>query len=271
MRDILLVSCFNELTNTIYDMLSQDNKVQLCPADSEMLQKTIEISKPELIVVLLNGLDESANPMFISLNNAYKHIPVLCCGNDDEQNIFQPHINPEQFNVIATPDNRDTLYDAVNKTLSGEFSNNDAASSLPESDDSVPDNNSVSQTSSQNNPDKKAILLVDDDPLLLRTVRSLLHDKYKILMATSGAEALVVLGRQSPDLIILDYNMPVCDGRQTLKMIRELDSAKDIPVVFLTSIGDKPHIEMALKLNPAGYLLKPVKEEMLFEIIEQIL
>ena len=72
-------------------------------------------------------------------------------------------------------------------------------------------------------------------------------------------------------MIFLDYNMPVCDGRQTLKMIREFEPAKNIPVVFLTGIGDKAHIEMVLKLNPAGYLLKPVKQETLFDIIAEVL
>lgn len=273
MRDILLVSCLNELTNKIYDMLIPNNKIQLCQADADMLHRTIEISKPELIIVLLNEVNETGDALFVSLSTAYNHIPVLCCGTESEQSFFRQYFDSEQYHVITTPDNYEPLYAAIDSIFSESASENEFSSDREDSvdDAEVPVTPTVLPVQEHNPEDKKAILLVDDDPLLLRTVRSLLHDKYKILMATSGAEALVVLGRQSPDLIILDYNMPVCDGRQTLKMIRELESAKDIPVVFLTSIGDKPHIEMALKLNPAGYLLKPVKEDMLFEIIDQIL
>lgn len=279
MRDILLVSCFNELTNKIYDMLIPNNKIQLCQADADMLHRTIDISKPELIIVLLNEVNETGDELFVNLSTEYNHIPVLCCGTESEQNLFKHYFSSDQYHVISTPDNYEPLYAAIDSIFSesaseNDFSNESDFSSEPEADiddSEIPLSPHILPVQEANPDDKKAILLVDDDPLLLRTVRSLLHNKYKILMATSGAEALVVLGRQSPDLIILDYNMPVCDGRQTLKMIRELESAKDIPVVFLTSIGDKPHIEMALKLNPAGYLLKPVKEDMLFEIIDQIL
>ena len=70
-----------------------------------------------------------------------------------------------------------------------------------------------------------------------------------------------------PDLILLDYEMPVCDGRQTLEMIRADEEISDIPVIFLTGVNDREHIEMVLALRSAGYLLKPpVKERLLGEI-----
>ena len=90
-------------------------------------------------------------------------------------------------------------------------------------------------------------------------------------MATSGMQALTLIGKKKPDMIFLDYEMPMCDGKMTLEMIREIDEAKDIPVVFLTGVSDKSHIEAVLKLKPAGYLLKPADASRIYGIIEEIL
>lgn len=64
-----------------------------------------------------------------------------------------------------------------------------------------------------------------------------------------------------PDLVLLDYEMPVCDGRQVLDMIRAEEETADIPVIFLTGRGDKESIQKIVPLKPAGYLLKTMKPE----------
>ncbi len=76
---------------------------------------------------------------------------------------------------------------------------------------------------------------------------------------------------RSPDLILLDYEMPVCDGKMTLEMIRADEEMKDIPVVFLTAVNDRANIEAVLKLKPAGYFLKPAVKDKLIAEIEKIL
>ena len=79
------------------------------------------------------------------------------------------------------------------------------------------------------------------------------------------------MGKFKPDLVLLDYEMPVCDGRQTLEMIRSDDDFSQIPVVFLTGVGDRAHIEQVIDLKPQGYLLKPPVKDMLMEKISEIL
>ena len=69
----------------------------------------------------------------------------------------------------------------------------------------------------------------------------------------------------------MDYEMPVCDGKMTLEMIRADEDMKDIPVVFLTAINDRANIQAVLKLKPAGYFLKPPIKEKLIAEIEKIL
>ena len=62
-----------------------------------------------------------------------------------------------------------------------------------------------------------------------------------------------------PDLILLDYEMPVCDGRQTLEMLRSEKEFEDIPVIFLTGRRDPESMIKVMPLKPAGYLLKNSK------------
>ena len=132
----------------------------------------------------------------------------------------------------------------------------------------------VEQAALQENRDnggKKRILVVDDNGTALRTIKAMLEDTYEVAMAISGAQAMTSIGKKRPDLILLDYEMPVCDGKMTLEMIRADADLTSIPVVFLTAINDRENIEAVLKLKPAGYFLKPPVKERLLQEIQKIL
>ncbi len=115
--------------------------------------------------------------------------------------------------------------------------------------------------------ERKNILVVDDNPITLRELNSMLSDEYNVTVATSGLQAMTSIGKHRPDLIILDYEMPVCDGQKTLEMIRSDEELKDMPVIFLTGVNEQKHLESVLKLNPAGYLLKPADKDKLLSLI----
>ena len=80
--------------------------------------------------------------------------------------------------------------------------------------------------------------------------------------------ALKKLERELPDLILLDYEMPGLDGKETLEKIRADENMKNIPVIFLTGVADRQNIANVLHLNPMGYILKPPSQDKLFEAIE---
>ena len=114
---------------------------------------------------------------------------------------------------------------------------------------------------------KKKILAVDDNGPTLRVIKAMLSSEYEVTIVNSGMNAMKFLGKDKPDLILLDYDMPVCDGRQVLEMIRADDEIKDIPVVFLTGVNDREHIEPILAMRPAGYILKPLDKKKLLDTI----
>ena len=102
-------------------------------------------------------------------------------------------------------------------------------------------------------------------------MKSILEEKYTVFIATSGEQAIKFIPNKQPDLILLDYEMPGLDGKETYEMLKANEDMKDIPVIFLTSMSDKEHIYSALQTRPAGYILKPPDRERLFESIEEAL
>lgn len=119
------------------------------------------------------------------------------------------------------------------------------------------------------NDEKKKLLIVDDDGTTLRVLKGMLEHEYDVTIVNSGMNAMKAIGKKRPDLILLDYEMPVCDGRQTLEMLRADEESKNIPVVFLTGVNDREHIEAVLSLRPAGYLLKPPDKKMIVDTIRK--
>lgn len=105
---------------------------------------------------------------------------------------------------------------------------------------------------------KKKILIVDDDVSYMRMIRDWLRDNYSVSMANSGVQAITWLAKNKADLILLDYEMPVTPGPKVLEMFKSDMSIKDIPVMFLTSKGDKASIVRVLALKPADYILKTI-------------
>ncbi len=119
-------------------------------------------------------------------------------------------------------------------------------------------------------PRRRLILVVDDDPLMLKMLKEQLHEEYDVATAVSGKIALKFLDRKHPDLILLDYEMPVESGAEVLEKIRAREETKEIPVVFLTGVSEREKIQEALALKPQGYLLKPVERSKLMEIIRKV-
>lgn len=106
---------------------------------------------------------------------------------------------------------------------------------------------------------KKKILVVDDSSMMLMAMTELLQSDYEISTAKSGVAAIRAMTLDKPDLVLLDYEMPVCDGGQVLEMIRAEEAFVDTPVIFLTGTVDKDRLQKLLPLKPAGYLLKTTR------------
>ncbi len=117
-------------------------------------------------------------------------------------------------------------------------------------------------------PRQKHILVVDDSGAFLRLMKNLLEPRYKVSMVNSGMNAITFLAKNQPDLILLDYEMPVCSGPQALSMIRNEPTTSSLPVMFLTAKGDRESVQKVLSLKPNGYILKNLTKSEIIQAID---
>lgn len=116
---------------------------------------------------------------------------------------------------------------------------------------------------------KKQILVVDDSDFMRSNIIQLLGNDYDMIESSSSVAAIKSITVNRPDLILLDYEMPICDGRQTLEMIRSDKDIADIPVIFLTGRGDAESVKKVMSLRPEGYLLKTMPEDGIKKTIDE--
>lgn len=251
MKKILLIGRLNGVAKEINQLLTQRFYVQLCSEDAYVMEGMMKIVNPDLVLISLFGLYEIDPAIFCILRDQYTQTPVLTIGTREQTNKYFKYYENGQFENLIRPIKNEMILDAIFKRL--EMNENEVKQEDAEKKEET--------------TKKKRILVVDDNGTALRTIKVMLEERYEVAVAISGAQAITSIGKQRPDLILLDYEMPVCDGKKTLEMIRADKDMKDIPVIFLTAVNDRENIEAVLSLNPAGYLLKPpIKKRLIAEI-----
>ena len=116
------------------------------------------------------------------------------------------------------------------------------------------------------------ILVVDDDPNIVFLLTSLLEEKgYHVLTAANGEIALDCAITDSPDLILLDINLPHLDGMKVCAKLRKNPVTRQIPVIFLTGNNSSDRLEQAIDVGANDFLGKPISSVELFVRIQAML
>ena len=93
------------------------------------------------------------------------------------------------------------------------------------------------------------MLVVDDSVTVRQGIKNLLAEDYDVALAQSGTAALRCMILDKPDMVLLDYEMPVCDGQQVLKMMRSEETFADIPIIFLTGRADPETVKKTRRVS----------------------
>jgi CheY-like chemotaxis protein len=119
-------------------------------------------------------------------------------------------------------------------------------------------------------PRRRSILVVDDEAVTVDVLTAVLADAgLRVIGAANGRDALAKLERTKPDLVLLDYMMPVLDGSETLKAIRQSDGNSQVPIVMMSGIP-----ESMVKRRSRGYdafLRKPFSLDELMSAVNRLL
>ncbi len=250
MKKVFFIGKFNAFYEEMNQFLSGYFNVQVCVDNASMVKGMIKLNQPDIVIVSLIEMEVQKVAILKELKEHYPDMPKLCIGTEDGLERFKDVLEEGEFGIFSRHDDKKLLLERIYEALQIDYEVNSSIVSRPMGN-------------------RKCILLIDDSPMQLRVLNEILKHDYDVQMATSAAKALTLLGQRMPDIIFLDYDMPECDGRMTLQMIREIEEAKDIPVIFLTGVNDSSHIKAVLDLHPAGYMLKPANSKMLYEVLDK--
>ena len=233
-QSYLLVSLKEFFERAEYEVTTVKADVE---AISQIEEDTMDVF---LLYVDEKMADEQQALNFIKDKAVEKDIPVFAIGDTHELNVVETMISRNLIRrKFLRPINVSEVVDGI-----------------------------VSFMKDHNKRNKKKILVVDDSGTMLRNVKGWLEENYQVTLANSGAMAIKYLATNRPDLVLLDYEMPIVDGKQVLEMIRSEMEFEDIPVIFLTNKGDRATILEVMALHPQGYLLKTMEPEKIVESID---
>lgn len=230
----------------------EEFKPEFCHFSLDELSECIKTKKPDIGVVYLASLNSNSVAALQDILTKTKGIPFILIGTRDNCRRFQGYNNGQEKQFIFMPIGMNSLLTQLKKTLQ-------TLRNISE------DEESGSASS------RKHILVVDDDPVYLRTIMNWLKDVFRVSVVKSGSAAITFLQDNTPDLILLDYEMPEWNGLETLTNIRKLGTCNDIPVYFLTGISSSYSVREALKLKPQGYILKTIERNELIKKIREAL
>ena len=283
MKKVLLIGKINDMLKNLHNELEKHFYVRFCSLNTESVIDMMKLVEPDVVVFSLVGTYEMNTAIFELFSEYYKDTPILTIGTEAEKQKFfwyyekniEVNENTEELREDKYIDNGNEV-NGYNKfshfeNLLRPISNDEIIKAICRKIgmDFLEEEFKVEQKKDDHS--KKQILIVDDNAMILRELKEMLQQDYDVVVANSGIKAMTVIGKARPDLILLDYGMPVINGKQTLEMIRADEDMKDIPVIFITGMNFKAEIEEVLSLKPDGYILKPPVKEKLLDIIDKTL
>ena len=118
----------------------------------------------------------------------------------------------------------------------------------------------------------KEILIVDDEPSIVVPIQFLMEQQgYSVLVAENGEDALDVIYKYKPDLILLDIMLPRIDGYEVCEIVRLNPEYRNVKIIFLTAKGREVEIAKGLALGADAYITKPFSNTELIAKVKELL
>ena len=115
----------------------------------------------------------------------------------------------------------------------------------------------------------KTILIVEDTELNIDLITQLLEDDYNLLIARDGEQGVSMANENHPDLILMDISLPVMDGYEATRKIRE--TFLSTPIIGLSAHAMAGHEQKAREAGCNDYLTKPINDQLLFDMLKRYL
>lgn len=255
MKKIMLIGELSDVLRSINDGLSEEFNVQICASQIDVIKGMIKVVRPDLVLYCQPTTEEVDSVFFEWMQRVYPYLPVLVISTEKEWRKIEPFCIGSRFYHIYRPVTVTRICEKCFEIMEPDK----AAEGSKENELYAEDSG------------KKKIMIVDDNPLVLRNMKGMLESQYEVFVAPSGRDALNLIPKKKPDLVLLDYMMAGMDGREVFETMLEDSYMSTIPVIFLTGVMEKDMVIGVLKSLPAGYIVKPADRDRLLEEIEKVL
>lgn len=280
MKRILFVADFNDTAHCIQEAMLSRYQVQLCSMkNAEDVSHMIRMFRPDMVVVFISCYQNISSKLFYILTIVHAAIPIITIGKKEDTMQYEMLYSKTQYTHLYRPiKNRDIMKciaDRMHITEDENAEHKDISdiSNYIENEDKIKNKTDIwdeAELDNEADADKrKHILLVDNDDEIYNNMKSIIGDRYRVSVAGTELQAMRMLEKDRPDMMFLSYEMPLCEGRIMLEMIRSDEELRKLPVVFLTKIAEKRNIASIIRLKPAGCILKPLDKEIVTRIIEK--
>ena len=233
----------------------------------------------DMVVVFISCYQNISSKLFYILTIVHAAIPIITIGKKEDTMQYEMLYSKTQYTHLYRPiKNRDIMKciaDRLHITEDENAEHKDISdvSNYIENEDKIKNKTDIwdeAELDNEADADKrKHILLVDNDDEIYNDMKSIIGDRYRVSAAGTELQAMRMLEKDRPDMMFLSYEMPLCEGRIMLEMIRNDEELRKLPVVFLTKIAEKRNIASIIRLKPAGCILKPLDKEIVTRIIEK--
>jgi len=220
---------------------------EVYPAESSAVMfSALEKITPDLILLDVNmpGSNGYETIKNLKTDERYAHIPVIFFTSSNDRKSVVKGISLGAVDYLIKPFETHSLVECIEKHVKESRSGNVKGDS-----------------------GRPHILAVDDVVSELKIIKEILHTKYIVHTISKAESVLDFLRIRIPDLILLDYLMPVYNGFELMVRIREIKEYRDIPIIMLTSDGTASHVVEAISLGVCNFIVKPFKEN---ELIEKV-
>jgi PleD family two-component response regulator len=217
-------------------------KYDIFPADSAMkMFELLDFFTPDLILLDVNMPDIDGYETIKSLktNDRFSEIPVIfVTGNSDRESVVKG-LSLGAADYVVKPYTANKLIESIEANL---YSARKGHVNLTENDDNKP-----------------SVLIVDDVSSMLRAMQYALSDRFNVYILSKSEDAIDFLRTKVPDLILLDFVMPVINGFDLIPIIRGLPGHKETPIIIITTEGTQEHVNQAMSIGASDFIVKPFK------------
>jgi len=244
MRKIILVDDIRFHLLSTRERLKSLYEVYTAQSSSDLFE-VLEKVMPELILLDVNMPEVDGFEILEKLKDdwRYSFIPVIFLTSKTDKKSILKGMNLGAIDIVPKPFNDADLIGSIERCINPEVMRNN----------------------------KPTILAVDDNPTELQTINFFLQDKYIVYTLPDPGKLKELLKVITPDLFLLDCQMPDISGFDLVPVIRSAPKHEETPIIFITSAGSVDNVSIAMHLGASDFLVKPVDEITLLEKTAQLL